>query len=52
MSAIRKTDKYGRVRIWRLFCAATEMWDSIDRKYIKPEDLQQTLYEEDGIKVV
>lgn len=52
MSAIHKTEKYGGERIWRLFRAATEMWDSIDRKYIKPEDLQRTLYEEDGIKVV
>lgn len=52
MSAIRKTDQFGGVRIWRLFSEATEMWDSIDKGYIKPEDLQQTLYDEAGIKVV
>lgn len=48
---MHRCEKFGPVRIRRVYREAQETWDSLDRGYIKACDLQQTLFEESRIKV-
>ena len=50
--ALHRCEKFGPVRIRRVYREAQATWDSLDRGFINSEDLQQTLLEEAGIKVV